>query len=100
MCEASSFQLEDTLAFAPEAAVLLNITPDHLDRHDTFEAYRRAKLLVFAHQGNDDIAVAPLELGVEDLGGRGRRVLFGAGPRAALSERAGELWWEGRPLLA
>jgi UDP-N-acetylmuramoylalanine--D-glutamate ligase len=33
VCEASSFQLEDTLEFAPEAAVLLNITPDHLDRH-------------------------------------------------------------------
>ena len=37
VCEVSSFQLEDTLAFAPEAAVLLNITPDHLDRHGTFE---------------------------------------------------------------
>ena len=99
VCEASSFQLEDTRAFAPEAAVLINITPDHLDRHETFEAYRRAKLLLFARQGDDDVAVAPLELG-EDLGGCGRRVLFGAGPGAALSERAGELWWEERPLLA
>ena len=44
ICEASSFQLEDTLAFAPEVAVLLNITPDHLDRHLTLEAYRDAKL--------------------------------------------------------
>jgi UDP-N-acetylmuramoylalanine--D-glutamate ligase len=42
VCEASSFQLEDTVAFAPEAAVLLNLTPDHLDRHGTFEAYRDA----------------------------------------------------------
>jgi UDP-N-acetylmuramoylalanine--D-glutamate ligase len=33
VCEASSFQLEDTLCFAPEAAVLLNVSPDHLDRH-------------------------------------------------------------------
>ena len=39
VCEASSFQLEDTLAFAPEAAVLLNLTPDHLDRHGTLDAY-------------------------------------------------------------
>jgi UDP-N-acetylmuramoylalanine--D-glutamate ligase len=99
VCEVSSFQLEDTLAFAPEAAVLLNITPDHLDRHDSFEAYRRAKLLAFARQGNDDVAVAPLEL-AEDLGGGGRRVLFGAGAAAAVSERAGELSWEERPLLA
>src|SRR5271169_555394 len=45
VCEASSFQLEDTRAFAPEAAVLLNVSPDHLDRHDTFAAYLQAKLL-------------------------------------------------------
>jgi UDP-N-acetylmuramoylalanine--D-glutamate ligase len=43
VCETSSFQLEDVLAFAPEAAMLLNITPDHLDRHRTIEAYREAK---------------------------------------------------------
>lgn len=97
-CEASSFQLEDTLAFAPEAAVLLNISPDHLDRHDTFEAYLQAKLRVFANQGNDDLAVAPLEPGVEDLGGCARRVAFG-GAGAALSERAGQLWWQETALL-
>ena len=50
VCEASSFQLEDTLAFAPEAAVLLNIAPDHLDRHGTMEAYVAAKLRIFARQ--------------------------------------------------
>ena len=44
VAEASSFQLEDTEAFAPEAAVLLNLAEDHLDRHGTFEAYRAAKL--------------------------------------------------------
>src|SRR2546430_1746090 len=36
VCEASSFQLEDTLAFSPEAAVLLNLSPDHLARHGTY----------------------------------------------------------------
>ena len=50
VCEVSSFQLEDTLAFAPEAAVLLNLTPDHLDRHGTFERYRTAKLEIFARK--------------------------------------------------
>jgi UDP-N-acetylmuramoylalanine--D-glutamate ligase len=99
VCEVSSFQLEDTLAFAPEAAVLLNITPDHLDRHGTFDAYREAKLAIFARQSNDDIAVAPLGLGVEDLGGCARRVCFGEGPGASLSLSAGELWWEERALL-
>jgi UDP-N-acetylmuramoylalanine--D-glutamate ligase len=100
VCEASSFQLEDTLEFAPEAAVLLNLSPDHLDRHETYEAYLQAKLRLFANQGNDDLAVAPLELGVEDLGGCARRVTFGAGAGAALSQRAGQLWWEDSPLLA
>jgi UDP-N-acetylmuramoylalanine--D-glutamate ligase len=99
VCEVSSFQLEDTLAFAPEAAVLLNVTPDHLDRHGTFAAYLEAKLEIFARQGNDDVAVAPFGLGVEDLGGCARRVCFGEGPGAALSLSAGELWWEEHPLL-
>ncbi len=98
VCEASSFQLEDTLAFAPEAAVLLNLAPDHLDRHGTFEAYVAAKLRIFAGQGNDDVAVAPVDLeGVEDLGGCARRVCFGAAPAAELSERAGYLWWDEQP---
>jgi UDP-N-acetylmuramoylalanine--D-glutamate ligase len=100
VCEASSFQLEDTLEFAPEAAVLLNLSPDHLDRHGSFEAYVAAKLRVFAHQGNHDVAVAPADVGVEDLGGCARRVTFGACAGATLSERSGWLWWEEEPLLA
>jgi UDP-N-acetylmuramoylalanine--D-glutamate ligase len=104
VCEVSSFQLEDTVLFAPEGAVLLNLQPDHLDRHGTFENYRAAKLRIFANQGNDDVAVAPVGLGVEDLGGCARRVCFGAGigphPPAEMSERAGELWWDDEPLIA
>jgi UDP-N-acetylmuramoylalanine--D-glutamate ligase len=99
VCEVSSFQLEDAIEFAPEGAVLLNLAPDHLDRHGTFEAYTAAKLRVFAHQGNDDVAVAPLGLGVEDLGGCARRVCFGDGPQAELSDRAGHLWWADEPLI-
>jgi UDP-N-acetylmuramoylalanine--D-glutamate ligase len=100
VCEVSSFQLEDTVAFAPEGAVLLNLQPDHLDRHGTFEAYRAAKLKVFANQDDDDVAVAPLGLGVEDLGGCARRVCFGSGAEAEMSERAGQLWWADEPLMA
>jgi UDP-N-acetylmuramoylalanine--D-glutamate ligase len=99
VCEASSFQLEDTDAFAPEAAVLLNLSPDHLDRHGSYEDYVAAKLRVYSRQGNDDVAVAPLDLGTWDLGGCARRVLFGAGPGAELSDRAGYLWWDEEPLL-
>jgi UDP-N-acetylmuramoylalanine--D-glutamate ligase len=58
VCEASSFQLEDTLEFAPDVAVLLNVEPDHLDRHGTFERYREAKMQAFARQGPGDLAVA------------------------------------------
>jgi UDP-N-acetylmuramoylalanine--D-glutamate ligase len=99
VCEASSFQLEDALAFAPECAVLLNLDSDHLDRHGSLEAYHAAKLRIFAHQGNDDIAVAPEGLGVEDLGGCARRICFGESPTAELGVRAGTLWWDREPLL-
>lgn len=75
VCEASSFQLEDTTAFAPDAAVLLNITPDHLDRHGTLDAYREAKLNAFRRQGPEAVAVTPADLGVA-LPGEGRNVTF------------------------
>jgi UDP-N-acetylmuramoylalanine--D-glutamate ligase len=98
VCEASSFQLEDTLEFAPEGAVLLNVEADHLDRHGTFEHYLSAKLQAFARQGDDDVAVAPADLAVEDLGGCARRVPFG--PGGELDDRAGHLWWDDEPLIA
>jgi UDP-N-acetylmuramoylalanine--D-glutamate ligase len=75
VCEASSFQLEDTLAFAPEAAVLLNISPDHLDRHGSVEAYTEAKLKIFEHQTQDDVAVLPSGLDVE-IPGEARRIAW------------------------
>jgi UDP-N-acetylmuramoylalanine--D-glutamate ligase len=69
VCEASSFQLEDTLEFAPEVAVLLNVEPEHIDRHGTFERYREAKLQAFVRQGPEDVAVAEM-----DVPGAARRV--------------------------
>ena len=98
VCETSSFQLEDALEFSPEGAVLLNLQPDHLDRHGTFADYLSAKLHVFARQGNDDVAVAPVGLEVDDLGGCARRVTFG--PGGELDDRAGFLWWDDEPLIA
>ena len=47
VCELSSFQLEDVHDLACDVAVLLNLEPDHLDRHGSFEAYRDAKLRIF-----------------------------------------------------
>jgi UDP-N-acetylmuramoylalanine--D-glutamate ligase len=57
VCEVSSFQLESTATFQPRVAVVLNITPDHLDRHGTFAAYVDAKARIFANQGPTDCVV-------------------------------------------
>src|SRR5437867_934672 len=55
--EVSSFQLETIQTFRPKMAVILNITPDHLDRHRTFEVYAAAKARIFENQQADDFAV-------------------------------------------
>ena len=57
VAEVSSFQLETIHQFRPKVAVVLNITPDHLDRHKTMEAYCQAKARIFANQGPDDYTV-------------------------------------------
>src|SRR5947209_7838322 len=61
--EVSSFQLETIQTFRPKVAVVLNVTPDHLDRHRTFEAYANAKARIFENQTPDDFAV----LNADDL---------------------------------
>jgi UDP-N-acetylmuramoylalanine--D-glutamate ligase len=104
VCECSSFQLEDAEAFAPECAVLLNITPDHLDRHGDFDRYAAAKLRIFANQGNDDFAVYdgddPLLAG-HDLGGCARRIAFcsTAGDDCELTLREGVIFHGDEALL-
>jgi UDP-N-acetylmuramoylalanine--D-glutamate ligase len=55
--EVSSFQLETIQTFRPKVAVILNITPDHLDRHRTFQAYVDAKARIFENQKSSDFAV-------------------------------------------
>jgi len=74
VCEVSSFQLEDVHEFRPRVAVLLNLEPDHLDRHGSLEAYRDAKLRIFEKQGDGDIAVVPIGFG--DIPGDAARVEF------------------------
>jgi UDP-N-acetylmuramoylalanine--D-glutamate ligase len=75
VCELSSFQLEDIVEFRPRIAVLLNLEPDHLDRHGSFAAYRDAKLRIFENQTGDDVAVLPRGFEAEV---RARRVEFAA----------------------
>jgi UDP-N-acetylmuramoylalanine--D-glutamate ligase len=61
VCELSSFQLEDVETLACDVAVLLNLEPDHLDRHASFEAYRDAKLRIFERAR---VCVVPRGLGL------------------------------------
>jgi UDP-N-acetylmuramoylalanine--D-glutamate ligase len=75
--EISSFQLETIENFHPHISAILNITPDHLDRHGTFEAYVKAKARIFENQASGDFAV----LNADDpaasmLSGQGRAAQF------------------------
>ncbi|HXZ58044.1 MAG TPA: UDP-N-acetylmuramoyl-L-alanine--D-glutamate ligase [Gaiellaceae bacterium] len=64
VCELSSFQLEDVHELSCEIAVLLNLEPDHLDRHGSFEAYRDAKLRIFERARTK---IVPRGLGLEGI---------------------------------
>ena len=55
--EISSFQLETVETFRPRIAAVLNVTPDHLDRHGSFEVYAAAKARIFEFQNSGDFAV-------------------------------------------
>ncbi|HUI29077.1 MAG TPA: UDP-N-acetylmuramoyl-L-alanine--D-glutamate ligase [Candidatus Acidoferrales bacterium] len=55
--EVSSFQLDHIDTFKPKAAVLLNITPDHLDRYENYEAYKNSKFRIFMNQTPHDFAI-------------------------------------------
>lgn len=93
--ELSSFQLERTRTLAPAAAVVLNLSPDHLDRHASIEAYAAAKARIYQHaihvvSNRDDPAVANMTAARPD------RVDFGldSPPEAdyGLREKRGEVW--------
>ncbi len=78
VCELSSFQLEDVWTLRCSAAALLNITPDHLDRHRSMAAYTHAKLRIFERQEAGDVAVVVADdPSLADLGplpGAARRI--------------------------
>jgi UDP-N-acetylmuramoylalanine--D-glutamate ligase len=76
VCELSSFQLEDVHRLRPRVAVLLNLEPDHLDRHATFDVYQEAKLRIFENQTEADTAVVPRDFGA--IPGGADRVEFRA----------------------
>ncbi|MSX01983.1 MAG: UDP-N-acetylmuramoyl-L-alanine--D-glutamate ligase [Actinobacteria bacterium] len=100
ICEASSFQLEDSVAFAPEVAVLLNVSPDHIDRHGSFEQYKEAKLKLFAHQDASDYAIGEQEL-LAEAEGHAERVAVSSDPRVpgSIELRGDQIVWHGAALL-
>ncbi len=79
--EVSSFQMERVDAFRPRVSILLNITPDHLDRYPGLDAYARAKGNAFARQTARDLAIVPhgdARCLAEARRGAGRVLTFGA----------------------
>ena len=80
--EVSSFQMERVEAFRPKVSVLLNVTPDHLDRYPSEQAYADAKGNAFVRQTADDLAVVPASDDVclrQAKRGQARVVTFGPG---------------------
>nr|WP_312160423.1 UDP-N-acetylmuramoyl-L-alanine--D-glutamate ligase [Brevundimonas diminuta] len=77
--EVSSYQLDLTTSFAPDVAILTNVSPDHLDRHGGLEGYVAAKLRIFQAQGDGALALVGVDeewgrKAAADLRAQGRRV--------------------------
>jgi UDP-N-acetylmuramoylalanine--D-glutamate ligase len=98
VCEASSFQLEDSIEFAPEMAVFLNLSPDHLDRHPTDLQYREAKLQIFANRRPSDVAVVNEAL-TGLAGVPPDAICFGDGPDCQMRLDGGRLLWRDEHLI-
>lgn len=100
--EASSFQLESSHRFKPHVAGILNITPDHLDRHKTMEGYIKAKSKIFAFQDNTDFLILNYEdQELRELASKAAsRVVFFSTERELpegfyISEQSIQINWEG-----
>ncbi len=95
--EVSNFQLETIADFQPNVAAILNITPDHLDRHGSMEEYKKTKYRITENQSRDDVLVTNLDDPVsaaDAVRTEAARVYFTAGqdPRATTFVRSGVLW--------
>ena len=101
--EASSFQLEGCLNFAPHIAVLLNVTPDHLERHGNMQKYMDAKAKIFARQTEDDFLVYNADDDKIEgmiIGARAHKVPFSiTHPTDGAYISSGFVCFKGKPIL-
>ena len=97
--EVSSFQLETIRTFHPKVAAWLNLTPDHLDRYNSVEEYRDAKLRIFENQTEDDFAVINLRDSLPPL--KAKPITFSAYQSGGDFElREQTIYFRGNPVLA
>ena len=93
--EVSSFQLETVGAFRADAAIVLNMLPNHLDRHGNMEVYQQTKARIFANAAPADICLVPASLLDEfqgHVGDRGRWMTFGDSKEADACFSGGAVW--------
>lgn len=97
--EVSSFQMETAVSFRPDVGILLNINPNHLDRHGDMQLYTKMKARIFAAMNGTDTGLVPLNL-LKSIkafsGGKGRWRTFGAAARADLRYEDGQVWSDHR----
>jgi UDP-N-acetylmuramoylalanine--D-glutamate ligase len=94
--EVSSFQLETIESFRPRVAVLLNLTPDHLDRHGDLAGYLAAKARIFENQTADDVAILNANPAFDALAGRLRARVLRFAARGSVARGA---CWDGDAVL-
>ncbi|WP_332677208.1 UDP-N-acetylmuramoyl-L-alanine--D-glutamate ligase, partial [Brevundimonas sp.] len=94
--EASSYQLDLTTGFAPDVAILTNVSPDHLDRHGGMEGYVAAKARIFAAQGPDGLAL----VGVDESWGQGVAARLGRARTVSTTGAAADITAGGGRLQA
>ncbi len=98
VAEVSTFQLEHVEQFRPTVAILLNVHPNHLDRHGSLAVYAALKDSIFANQGAGDTAVAPADRRAATAAAAGRGAVvagFGLDAKADYRYRPGGVTWGG-----
>lgn len=103
LLEVSSFQLEATNNFRADVGVILNILPNHLDRHGTFAEYIAAKVKLFRYTKPDDVCIVPEEEAAmirAVAGGEGRWLTFGCSPNADYRYKDGMIFRDGKAVAS